>query len=186
MKKITGAQRLCPARLRRYAAHPDPVVANEVASYDAVVLEREAMSKARGFTLIEVMIAVVVVGILATIAYPSYRDYMQRAKLAEARSQLMDTRAKLEQYYQDNRQYTGANGAGFPCNATVINQNMKHFAYSCALASNTFTITATGQADMTGFAFTINEANIRATTGLPTGWTGVGSSCWVMKKDGSC
>lgn len=144
------------------------------------------MSAQRGFTLIEVLIVVAIIGVLAAIGYPSYQDYTQRARLAEARSQLMDARAKLEQYYQDNRQYTGADGAGFPCNATVINQNMKYFAYACALAGNTFTITATGQGGMAGFAFTINESNVRTTTGVPAGWAGAGSNCWVMKKDGSC
>jgi type IV pilus assembly protein PilE len=146
------------------------------------------MKAQRGFTLIELMVAVVVLAILASIAYPSYMDYTQRARLAEARSQLMDARAKLEQFYQDNRTYTGADGAGFPCNATTINQNMKYFAYTCALAANTFTITATGQASqgMGGFAYTVNESTVRTTTGVPTGWTGSGSNCWVMKKDGSC
>jgi type IV pilus assembly protein PilE len=144
------------------------------------------MREESGFSLIELMIAVAVVALLATVAYPGYRDYTQRGKLAEARSQLMDARAKLEQYYQDNRQYTGADGAGFPCNSTVINGGMKYFSYSCALAGGTFTITATGQADMAGFVFTINESNVRATTGLPATWTGSGSTCWVMKKDGSC
>jgi type IV pilus assembly protein PilE len=146
------------------------------------------MRTLRGFTLIELLIVVVVIGILAAIAYPSYMDYTQRARLAEARSQLMDARAKLEQFYQDNRTYTGADGAGFPCNATTINQNMKYFAYTCALAAGTFTITATGQAGqgMGGFVFTVNESNVRTTTGLPAGWTGSGNNCWVMKKDGSC
>ena len=99
----------------------------------------------------------------------------------------MDVRAKLEQYYQDNRQYTNANGTGFPCNSTVINTNMKSFAYACTLAASTYTVTATGNAaqGMSGFVFTINQDGTRATTGVPTGWSNPGT-CWVMRKDGSC
>lgn len=146
------------------------------------------MKAQRGFTLIELMVAMAVLAILAAIAYPGYMDYTQRARLAEARSQLMDTRAKLEQFYQDNRTYVGADGAGFPCNATTINQNTKYFAYTCTLAASTFTVTATGKASqgMSDFAYTVNESSVRTTTNLPAGWSGAGSNCWVMKKDGSC
>ncbi len=145
------------------------------------------MTNARGFTLIEMMITVAIVSILATIAYPSYANYLQRARLAEARSQLMDTRAKLEQYYQDNRQYTNADATGFPCNSTVLNTNTKYFTYTCALAASTFTITATGKAaeGMGDFVFTITQDGTRATAGVPAGWSNPGA-CWVMRKDGSC
>ncbi len=145
------------------------------------------MTRARGFTLLEVMITVAIISILAAIAYPSYSNYLQRARLAEARSQLMDARAKLEQYYQDNRQYTGADGTGFPCNSTILNANMKSFAYTCALTATTYTVTATGNAaqGMSGFAFTITQDGGRSTTGVPSGWSNPGT-CWVMRKDGSC
>jgi type IV pilus assembly protein PilE len=145
------------------------------------------MTKARGFTLIEVMITVAIIAILGMLAYPSYADYVQRGRLAEARSQLMDARAKLEQYYQDNRQFTGADSAGFPCNSTTLNANTKYFTYSCTLTASTYTVTATGKAaeGMGDFAFTINQDGARATTGVPTGWSNPGT-CWVMRKDGSC
>jgi type IV pilus assembly protein PilE len=99
----------------------------------------------------------------------------------------MDARAKLEQYYQDNRQYTNADGAGFPCNSTVLNANMRHFAYTCALTASTYTVTATGNSGqgVAGFVFTINQNGVRATTGVPSGWSNPGT-CWVMRKDGSC
>ena len=52
---------------------------------------------ARGFTLIEVMIVVAIVAILATIAMPSYRDYLRRGQVPEAMTYLSDYRVKLEQ-----------------------------------------------------------------------------------------
>jgi hypothetical protein len=39
---------------------------------------------------------------------------------------------------------------------------------------------------MNGFRYTVNQANSRQTTGLPSGWSGSGSPCWVIRKDGSC
>ena len=47
------------------------------------------------------------------------------------------------------------------------------------------TTAAPGFGAMSGFVYTINDANVRATTGVPTGWT-LAANCWVLKKDGSC
>ena len=63
-----------------------------------------------GFTLIEVMITVAIVAILAAIAVPSYNEYVQRARITEATSNLSDMRNKMEQYFQDNRTWTPGGG----------------------------------------------------------------------------
>ena len=147
------------------------------------------MRRYAGFTLIEVMVVVAIVGILATVGYPAYTDYLRRGKIAEAISTLADARAKLEQYFLDNRTYVGADGANFPCNPTVLNSGKKNFTYACAnLGAGTYDLTATGQAGegMTAFTYTINQANVRTSTvtGL-SGWTG-NATCWVTKKGGVC
>ena len=66
------------------------------------------MTRSRGFTLIELMIAVAIIAILAAIAIPSYTDYIRRGRLTEALGRLSAMRVKMEQYFQDNRVYTGA------------------------------------------------------------------------------
>ncbi len=63
----------------------------------------------RGFTLIELMIIVAIVSILAAVALPAYGDYVRRGQLPEAFAGMSDLRVKMEQYYQDNRNY-GTNG----------------------------------------------------------------------------
>ena len=59
----------------------------------------------RGFTLIELMIVVAIVGILALVAWPSYEIQMRKSRRASAQSHLMDIAARQQQYLLDQRQY---------------------------------------------------------------------------------
>lgn len=63
------------------------------------------MTKNKGFTLIEVMIVVVIIGILASIAYPSYQEYVRRANRAEGQAFLQDLAARQERYFSQNNSY---------------------------------------------------------------------------------
>ncbi len=60
----------------------------------------------RGFTLIELMIAVAIVSILAAIAYPSYTSYVRKGKRATAQAALLDLASKQQTYLLDRRAYT--------------------------------------------------------------------------------
>lgn len=73
--------------------------------------------KSKGFTLIELMIVVVIVGILASIAYPSYRDYVTRSRRTDAKSALMATAQAMERFYTEKMTY---NAATLGTNATDI------------------------------------------------------------------
>lgn len=149
------------------------------------------MSAQRGFTLLELMIVVAVIGILAMIGFPSYADYVKRGKIAEATSSLADARVKMEQFFLDNRTYVGSNAASLPCNATVLGLGKKHFTYACSnLGAGTYTVTATGVAGegMSGFTYTIDQQNARQTTAAPAGWAAatMPANCWITKKGGVC
>ncbi|HFB2732220.1 TPA: type IV pilin protein [Neisseria gonorrhoeae] len=54
----------------------------------------------KGFTLLELMIAVAILGILTLIAYPSYKTYIRRARLSEVKSTLLVNAQNLERYYR--------------------------------------------------------------------------------------
>ena len=58
-----------------------------------------------GFTLIEVMITVAIVSILAAVAYPSYREYIDRSRRSEAQSLLMEAAQWMERFYAENYRY---------------------------------------------------------------------------------
>jgi type IV pilus assembly protein PilE len=62
-------------------------------------------ARTKGFTLIELMITVAIIGILAGIAYPSYQQYMQRSSRSAAQSQMMDIANRQQQYFLANRAY---------------------------------------------------------------------------------
>lgn len=142
------------------------------------------MRGARGFTLIELMIAVAVVAILSAIALPAYTGYVQRGKITEATSSLSDLRLRAEKWFADNRTYqnAGATDVGFN---EIIN-GARYFSYNCAApTAATFTCTATGVGDLTGFSYTINESNVRGSTFTVAGWNTCGTR-WVTRKGEGC
>ncbi|MTV41544.1 type IV pilin protein [Duganella radicis] len=134
----------------------------------------------QGFTLIEVMITVAIVGILLAVAVPAYSDYVTRGRLSEAFTALGGAQPAAEQYWSNNRTYVGFDASpSFPAGTGNFT-----YALSNATAS-TYTLTATGTGKMSGFVYTLNESGTHATTGSPTGW-GTSTSCWVDHKGGAC
>jgi type IV pilus assembly protein PilE len=135
-----------------------------------------------GFTLIEVMITIAIIGILASIAIPSYRDYVLRGQLVDAQNALSGLRANMERHFQDNRAYTSI-GTTFisPCDAPAA---AGHFAISCpTLTATAFTAQAVGSGPANGFTFTMDHQGTRATTAAGSGWT-VCTTGWTTKRSG--
>lgn len=63
-------------------------------------------NKQGGFTLVELMIVIVIVGILAAIAVPAYNDSMRKSRRSDAKAALTSIAARMEQYFMDNKSYT--------------------------------------------------------------------------------
>jgi type IV pilus assembly protein PilE len=136
-----------------------------------------------GFSLIELMIAVAIVGITSAIAIPTYSDYVTRGRIPDATSQLALRQVQMENFFQDNRTYVGAP----TCNADT--ESSKTFDYTCSPAStaSTFTLVATGKGTMLGFVYSVTQAGTKTTVSVPTGWTlPAPNNCWVLKKEGVC
>ena len=132
--------------------------------------------RASGFTLIEMMVVVAIVAILGAIAIPSYRRYVQRGDLVEATQALSQYRVQMEQYYQDNNTY--ANGA--ICGVAI--PTLVNFTLACTLnTGQAYTATATGANVVTGFAYTITQNNVQATSALPSGWGSTSTTSWIVR-----
>lgn len=139
-----------------------------------------------GFTLIELMIVVAIIGVLAAIAIPNYNDYVLRSKLIEASSVLSDLRTRLEQFYQDNRAYGNIGnttcGIAPPAALNTAPWNNKYFTVACVTSNGAqnYLLTATGQGFGSAYVFTLTDANVRATTTFG-GVAQVGKNCWLVK-----
>jgi type IV pilus assembly protein PilE len=146
------------------------------------------MHQARGFTLIEVMVVVAVLAILAAIAFPSYTQYVNRGKIAEATSGLSELRLRAEKHFADNRTYQSNPVSGTNVGFSQTITNTKYFGFACvAPTATTFTCTATGTG-LAGASFTITESNTRGSSfnsSLMPGWNN-SSTCWVTKKGETC
>jgi type IV pilus assembly protein PilE len=149
-------------------------------------LKSHRNSGCAGFTLIEIMIVVAIIGILSAIALPSYRNYVLRGKIVDATNALSAMRAKMEQFYQDNRTYTDT-GSTSAC-SLASNYDTTNFHFACSgISSSGYTITASGQDSLSEFKYSIDADASMVTTSLPGSWgTSPTKGCWITRPGGAC
>ena len=73
-------------------------------------------SSIHGFSLIEVLVVVAIVGILASIAYPSYTEHVLKTRRTEAKTELLNMASKMERFYANRSTYVGADAQFSPGN----------------------------------------------------------------------
>ena len=130
----------------------------------------------RGFTLIEIMIVVVVVAILAAIAFPSYQDSVRKSRRAEAKSALSDLAARQEQFFNDNKTYADTVaklGTSGTTPSGYYTLQIAAGATGTLVSSYTMTATAAGvqTSDTKCATLTYASSGVKASTPA-------GNTCW--------
>jgi type IV pilus assembly protein PilE len=126
-----------------------------------------ALRQGRGFTLVEVMIAVAVIGILTAVALPSYRQHVANSRRADARAAILSLAQLMERWYTERGTYVGATVGASGIYPSASPQGYYTMSIS-AQDATTFTISAAPAGAQTGDAcgsYTYTQAGTRGVSG---------------------
>lgn len=136
-------------------------------------------SAQRGFTLIELMIAVAMVGILVAVALPTYNSVIQKSRRTEAKAALLDLASRQEKFYSINNKYS-ATASDLGYSALPANTESGFYSLSITADNTSYTAKATPQGnqakDSQCYGFAIDgvgkKSNFSKTGAVLTG------DCW--------
>lgn len=138
---------------------------------------RLSLRASHGFTLVELMITVVVVGILAAVAYPSFTSFIQKSRRADAKAALLAAAQKMEQYRTLSNTYAGATLGTGGIYANQSDNGYYALSFSVAPTQTVYTIQAVPQGAQATDAcgtFTYDQAGNKAVSG----GTQTAAACW--------
>ncbi|TXH94674.1 MAG: type IV pilin protein [Rheinheimera sp.] len=130
-------------------------------------------SEQRGFSLMELMVAVAVAGILLAVAVPSYQNYLNGNRRAVAGACLVELSQFMERVYTTSMVYNLNNGVATALPATTCQQTLNAtYTFDLSVAAQSYTISAAPKGAQSGDTacgtLTINEAGVRSAAGDST------------------
>jgi type IV pilus assembly protein PilE len=147
----------------------------------------KSMQTQRGVTLIELVIVMIIIGILAAVAIPSYRDYVLRSQRSDAKDALLALATQQEKHYLQCNDYASAFAGATNCAADQLQaaNASKNGWYTLTIPNATaiaFTVTATATAGQQQFqdtecrSFSVTDRGVRSA--LNEGGTDNTAECW--------
>jgi len=145
-------------------------------------------ARARGFTIIELMVVVVVLGILLMVSLPSYREQLRKTRRSLARAELMQVMARQEQFFLDHRRYAAVlTDLGYPASPYAMDADGNDLSATApdriylvqisTLPGGFYTLSATPQLDQSGDTLcgtlSLNSLGLKQGTG-----SGSLADCW--------
>jgi type IV pilus assembly protein PilE len=142
-----------------------------------VIRRQSNKTRARGFTLIELMMVVAVIAVLAALAYPSYVDQVRRARRSQAESDLLALAQTLERFHTERMTYTGFTLTTAQQRSPTAGADIYYDVAlpAASLTATAYLLTATPRNDQTQDrcgTLSINQAGVRTSS------TGVAAQCW--------
>lgn len=126
----------------------------------------------KGFTLIEIMIVIAILGIIVSIALPAYQDSVRKAKRADAQGALLSFANAMERYFTTNGSYDGATAADVYSDQVPVDGGTAYYTLSVNVTNggSSYTLTAAATGSMAGDGdFTLTSTGQREWDGN-AGW----------------
>ena len=145
------------------------------------------ISRQRGVTLMELLIVVAIISIIASVAYPSYTQFVVRAKRAVATGMLMQIADRQQQFFMDNKRYAGSlTNLGYASDSIMIDEEGAVVTtadggrvYNVEIsASNIVTYELTATPQLKQAEKDTDCGNLTLTNTGEKGYSGSGGNCW--------
>lgn len=148
-----------------------------------------------GFTLVELLVVITIIGILTSVAVPNYREYVRESQAKQMLSALLQADAMVDEYFRNARSYKKMCTLLRPGFDALAATKMR---LTCEADALQYTLSVVGQDITSGLQYTLNQDGTRGTPSLPHAWVSPSeisfgavpvspsTSCFIIDNSGQC